>query len=156
MTTPLKPRRGGGRCRGSSSDAALAEELLDASRRGVERVAPRDLELHHAAGALVVDIRPERQRGEEGDLGFGCIIERNVLEWRFDLAGDHTIPDVHDYKQHVIVVCSEGYASSLAAASLRALGFQRATDLAGGYRAWREWKDEPGESSDPHSAPPVA
>jgi rhodanese-related sulfurtransferase len=118
-----------------------ADELLEASRRDVERVGPEDLEALQAAGSLVVDIRPERQRAEEGELGFGDVIERNVLEWRFDLQGDHVAPRVEDYGQHVIVVCSEGYASSLAAASLRELGFGRATDLAGGYKAWREWKD---------------
>lgn len=91
----------------------------------------------------MVDIRPERQRGEEGELGFGFVLERNVLEWRFDLTGDHVLPDVRDHDQQVIVVCSEGYASSLAAASLRELGFARATDLAGGYRAWRAWRTEP-------------
>jgi rhodanese-related sulfurtransferase len=106
----------------------------------VQRVAPRDLQPMHAAGALVVDIRPERQRAEEGDLSFGEVIERNVLEWRFDLTGDHAAPGVHDYDQQVIIVCSEGYASSLAAASLRELGFARATDLAGGYRAWEVWR----------------
>ena len=126
-----------------------ADELLDASRRDVERVAPKDLEILQAEGSLVVDIRLERQRAEEGELGFGCIVERNVLEWRFDLQGDYSLPGVQDYEQHVIVVCSAGYASSLAAASLRELGFQRATDLAGGYQAWREWKRGPGQSSDP-------
>lgn len=123
-----------------------ADELLGASRRAVERVAPKDLEVQHAAGSLVVDIRPERQRAEEGELGFGYIIERNVLEWRFDLKGGHALPGVQEYGQQVIVVCSEGYASSLAAASLRELGFPRATDLAGGFKAWREWKHT-GESS---------
>ena len=70
----------------------------------------------------MVDIRPEAQRAAEGDLGFGVIVERNVLEWRFDLLGDHALPDVTDYDQPVVVVCSEGYASSLAAASLRRTG----------------------------------
>ena len=123
-----------------------AEDLLAESRRGVERVEPRDLELLHAAGALVVDIRPERQRAEEGALGFGVIVERNVLEWRFDLRGEHALPDVHGYEQEVIVVCSEGYASSLAAASLRRLGYAGATDLAGGYVAWRAWRGGDGRS----------
>jgi rhodanese-related sulfurtransferase len=65
-----------------------------------------------------------------------------VLEWRFDLLGGFTLPEVTDYNQAVVVVCSEGYASSLAAASLRQLGFRRAGDLAGGYRAWRVWRAE--------------
>ena len=90
-----------------------------------------------ADGALVVDIRPAAQRAAEGELGFGLIVERNVLEWRFDLTGSHTLPEVISYDQPVVVVCSEGYASSLAADSLRQLGFARAADLAGGYQAWR-------------------
>ena len=88
----------------------------------------------------MVDIRPAAQRAAEGELGFGLIVERNVLEWRFDLTGSHALPEVTGYDQAVVVVCSEGYASSLAADSLRALGFTRAGDLAGGYRAWRRWQ----------------
>ena len=114
-----------------------ADELLAAARSTIERVEPDQLEPLHARGALVVDIRPDRQRAAEGELGFGIVVERNVLEWRFDLQGSHALPEVHGYDQRVIVVCSEGFASSLAAASLRELGFSRASDLAGGYRAWR-------------------
>ena len=88
----------------------------------------------------MVDIRPAAQRAAEGELGFGLVVERNVLEWRFDLTGDHTLPEVTGYDQPVVVVCSEGYASSLAADSLRQLGFARAGDLAGGYKAWRRWQ----------------
>ena len=126
----------------TTSRAAVrsAADLVAESRRGVERVEPRDLELRHAAGALVVDIRPAAQRVEEGELGFGAVVERNVLEWRFDLQGEHALPEVRDYDQEVVVVCSEGYASSLAAASLRTLGYRGATDLAGGYVAWRTWR----------------
>ena len=94
-----------------------------------------------AAGAVVVDIRPAAQRAAEGELEFGLIVERNVLEWRFDLTGSHSLPEVTGYDQPVVVVCSEGYASSLAAASLRELGFSGAGDLSGGYVAWRRWRD---------------
>ena len=78
-----------------------------------------------ADGGLVVDIRPAAQRAAEGELGFGLIVERNVLEWRFDLRGSHALPEVSGYDQPVVVVCSEGYASSLAAASLRRPGLRR-------------------------------
>jgi rhodanese-related sulfurtransferase len=118
------------------------DELLAEARAAIGRIDPPDLERAHAAGALVVDIRPERQRAGEGELGFGLVVERNVLEWRFDLMGRHTLPEVTSYDQAVVVVCSEGYASSFAAASLRQLGFRRAGDLAGGYRAWQAWRDE--------------
>jgi len=128
-----------------------ADELLTSARSQIDRVEPHELERVRAGGALVVDIRPERQRAAEGELGFGIVVERNVLEWRFDLLGSHALPEVEGYDQPVVVVCSEGYASSLAAASLRQLGFNRAADLAGGYRAWRAWRGE-----DVPPAPPVA
>jgi len=124
------------------------DEILASARTQIDRVEPHELERLRAGGALVVDIRPERQRAAEGELGFGIVVERNVLEWRFDLQGSHALPEVRDYDQQVVVVCSEGYASSLAAASLRQLGFTRAADLAGGYVAWRTWR---GRSA----APPI-
>jgi rhodanese-related sulfurtransferase len=118
------------------------DELLAGAREAIERIEPQELERAHTGGALVVDIRPERQRAEEGELGFGLVVERNVLEWRFDLLGGHSLPEVTSYDQAVVVVCSEGYASSFAAASLQQLGFRRAGDLAGGYRGWRAWRGE--------------
>jgi len=125
-----------------------ADELLADARAHIRRVEPEDLETLHTGGALVVDIRPAAQRAAEGELGFGLVVERNVLEWRFDLTGDHTLPDVTHYDQAVVVVCSEGYASSLAAASLRELGFSEAGDLRGGYVAWRRWRDQGADSPD--------
>jgi rhodanese-related sulfurtransferase len=120
--------------------ARSTDDLLAEARRRITRVEPEDLDQLQADGALVVDIRPAAQRAAEGELGFGLIVERNVLEWRFDLTGSHTLPEVTGYDQPVVVVCSEGYASSLAADSLRQLGFTRAGDLAGGYQAWRHWQ----------------
>jgi rhodanese-related sulfurtransferase len=87
-------------------------------------------------GAVLVDIRPERQRALEGDIPGALIVERNVLEWRFDPASQARLA-IASYRLQVIVVCSEGYTSSLAAASLQDLGVRRATDLDGGFRAWR-------------------
>jgi rhodanese-related sulfurtransferase len=122
-----------------------ADDLVAGARTRINRVEPAELERLQAGGALVVDIRPEAQRASEGELGFGLIVERNVLEWRFDLQGNYALPEVSAYDQAVVVVCSEGYASSLAAASLRELGFSRAGDLAGGYQAWRRWHEGDGE-----------
>jgi len=119
-----------------------ADDLLASARSQIDRVEPHELEGLRSGGALFVDIRPERQRAAEGELGFGIVVERNVLEWRFDLLGSHALPELEGYDQPVVVVCSEGYASSLAAASLRQLGFSRAADLAGGYRAWRAWQGD--------------
>jgi rhodanese-related sulfurtransferase len=120
-----------------------SDEMLAGARDRIERVEPYELDSCVASGALVVDIRPERQRKIEGDLRCAVVVERNVLEWRFDLLAGHALPEILGYDQQIVVVCSEGYASSLAAASLRALGYNRASDLAGGYRAWREWRGEP-------------
>jgi rhodanese-related sulfurtransferase len=121
--------------------AHSADDLLASARSRISRVEPDELDALFAAGALVVDIRPAAQRAAEGELGFGLIVERNVLEWRFDLTGNNALPEVSGYDQPVVVVCSEGYASSLAAASLRDLGFTCAGDLRGGYVAWRRCRD---------------
>jgi rhodanese-related sulfurtransferase len=131
--------------------ARSTDDLLEDARSRISRVGPEELDiLRDDDDALIVDIRPVAQRADEGDLGFGLIVERNVLEWRFDLTGDHALPEVRHYGQPVVVVCSEGYASSLAADSLRQLGFSGAADLAGGYQAWRRWQaDAAGRSPRP-------
>lgn len=90
-----------------------------------------------AAGARLVDTRPGWQREQEGELPGALLIERNHLEWRLDPTSDARIEEAVDHEVTWIVVCSEGYSSSLAAASLQELGLHRATDLDGGYRAWR-------------------
>ncbi len=112
------------------------DDLLEAARARIDRVEPDDLTAEQAAGALVVDIRPIEQRQRDGDLPGAIHIDRNVLEWRLDPACEHRIADTA-YDRRVIVVCNEGYASSLAAATLRDLGLDRAADLAGGYQAWK-------------------
>jgi rhodanese-related sulfurtransferase len=115
------------------------DDLLADARSRIGRVPPAGLADIAAAGGLVVDIRPEGQRRSEGDLPGAVVIERNVLEWRLDPEGAHRIAEVRDHDQPVVVVCSAGYASSLAAASLVDLGFHRAADLDGGYQAWNAW-----------------
>jgi rhodanese-related sulfurtransferase len=86
--------------------------------------------------AILVDIRPEGQRAIEGTIPSALVVERNVLEWRFDPASSSRLPIATDHDVQVIVFCSEGYASSLAAASLQDLGLYRATDIVGGFHAW--------------------
>lgn len=115
---------------------AAVDELLAGARRGLDRVGPGALAGEVAAGALVVDTRPADQRARDGALPGAVVIDRNVLEWRLDPTSPHRIPQVTDHGQRVIVVCNEGYASSLAAATLRELGLGRATDLEGGFQAW--------------------
>jgi rhodanese-related sulfurtransferase len=112
-------------------------QLLDEARARLRRLSPTETADALADGALVVDIRPSEQRGREGEMPGALVIERNVLEWRLDPACPERIPDVTGYDQVVVVVCSEGYTSSLAAATLQDMGFRNATDLAGGFQAWK-------------------
>ncbi|MEO5316421.1 rhodanese-like domain-containing protein [Pseudarthrobacter sp. CC12] len=103
---------------------------------GLDRVHPADLELEMAAGALVVDTRPADQRDRDGALPGAIVIDRNVLEWRLDPSSPHRIPGSDDFTRRIVVVCNEGYSSSLAAHTLQRLGLTRATDLVGGFQAW--------------------
>jgi rhodanese-related sulfurtransferase len=112
------------------------DDMLDAARARLSRVSPRQARQEAAAGALLVDIRPAAQRAAEGEIPGAMIVERNVLEWRFDPTSSACLP-VASYDLRIIVVCSEGYTSSLAAAALQDLGLHRATDLAGGFQACR-------------------
>ncbi len=116
-----------------------ADELVAEARTHIDRVGPEQLDAVASSGGLIVDIRPVAQRADEGELPGALVIERNVLEWRLDPHGRHRLPEVTGADQQVVVVCSEGYASSLAAASLVALGLRRAGDLEGGFKAWLAW-----------------
>ena len=112
------------------------DDLLARARSCLDRVAPESLAAEAAAGALVVDTRPVEQRTRDGELPGAIVVDRNVLEWRLDPTSPHRLPVVTDHDQRIVVVCNEGYSSSLAAATLQELGLHRATDLAGGYQAW--------------------
>jgi rhodanese-related sulfurtransferase len=112
------------------------EELLANARTRLDRVRPEELAAEQADGALVVDIRPYEQRSRDGALPGAIVIDRNVLEWRLDPASPDRISEVTDYDRRIVVVCNEGYSSSLAAATLQDLGLCRATDLIGGYQQW--------------------
>ena len=113
------------------------DEILATARSILDRVPPECLEDEQAQGALVVDIRPGEQRQRDGQLPGAVVIDRNVLEWRLDPTSDHRIDHVTGYDLRVVIVCNEGYSSSLAAATLHELGLHRATDLIGGYQAWK-------------------
>ena len=112
------------------------DELLARVRSRIERVEPAEAWARHLSGALLVDTRPGAQREADGEVPGALVVERNVLEWRLDPASDARLPEATDHDVEVIVLCNQGYASSLAADSLRALGLHRATDVVGGYRAW--------------------
>jgi rhodanese-related sulfurtransferase len=131
-------------------------EVLAEARTGLDRLDAREAYDAARAGAVLVDIRPQINRDLEGGLPGAAVIDRNVLDWRLDPASDARLP-IAGYDLHVIVVCNEGYASSLAAAALQNLGIQRATDLVGGYRAWRAAglpTTEPAEPIDPRRTRP--
>ena len=112
-------------------------EILAAARSRLTRLGPLETQAAVSRGALLVDIRPAAQRAEFGEIPGALIIERNVLEWRLDPRSDARLPVADRYDLEVIVTCQEGYTSSLAAASLQDLGLHRATDLAGGFAAWK-------------------
>ncbi len=114
--------------------------MLDDARSRLDRISARAaFQELVALDGLLVDIRPAAQRAREGEVARWLplqVIERNVLEWRFDPASDARLPEAA-YDRRVIVLCQEGYTSSLAADSLRGIGIERATDVIGGFAAWR-------------------
>ena len=114
------------------------DELLERVRSDLDRVEAADA--YHAAQAdeaLLVDIRYAALRDRDGLIPGALVVERNELEWRLDPQGSHRAPEATSHDLRVVVICNEGYASSLAAASLRQLGLRRATDLVGGFQAWQ-------------------
>jgi rhodanese-related sulfurtransferase len=111
------------------------DTLLSGARSGLRRLDPSAAASAQAAGAVLVDIRPHAFRVREGEIPGALVVERNVLEWRFAPDSPWRLPHVGP-DTVLVVVCNEGYASSLAADSLRRLGLTAATDLAGGFRAW--------------------
>jgi rhodanese-related sulfurtransferase len=116
--------------------AVSIDQMLAQARLRLQRLTPAQAHDALAAGALLVDIRPGWQRAQEGEIPGTVLVERNHLEWRFDPQCPARLPQVTSYDTPVIVLCSEGYASSLAADSLRRLGLHHVTDVIGGFRAW--------------------
>jgi rhodanese-related sulfurtransferase len=112
------------------------DDVLAASRAGVPRLSPAGLRAAMARGALVVDTRTESHRRAQGEFPGALVIDRTVLEWRLDPTSPWRIPEATGPDLEVVVVCRQGFSSSLAAASLRAVGLRRATDLEGGVEAW--------------------
>jgi rhodanese-related sulfurtransferase len=116
---------------------AQIDRLLTAARQCLgHRPTSDELDRLHARGALIVDIRPLEQRRRDGELPDAVVIDRNVLEWRLDPTSPYRIAEITGVDQEIVLVCNEGYSSSLAAATLRQLGLRRATDLDGGFQAF--------------------
>ena len=113
------------------------DEVLAVAQGGLDRVSSDELAHEVAGGAIVIDIRPADQRERDGDLPGAVVVDRNVLEWRLDPTSSHRLPVATGHDVRFVIVCNEGYGSSLAARSLREIGLDRATDLVGGFQAWR-------------------
>jgi rhodanese-related sulfurtransferase len=114
------------------------DDLLAAARVRLRRLDPNSADAAVREGATLIDIRSDSQIAQDGVIPDALLIQRNVLEWRLDPSSDHRHPRAPGLDDQVIVVCNQGYASSFAAATLLDLGFSRATDLDGGFQAWRD------------------
>jgi rhodanese-related sulfurtransferase len=112
------------------------DQLLEEARSRITRVTPTEAAQRVAGGAVLVDIRPQSQREADGEVPGALVVERNHLEWRFDPESDARLPQATGYDVDVVVLCQEGYTSSLAADALRSLGLTKAGDVIGGHRAW--------------------
>ncbi|AVT41611.1 rhodanese-like domain-containing protein [Plantactinospora sp. BB1] len=136
MTNLREPVDG---CRGAQAPAGSRsiDEILAAARVRLRRLEPEAGHLAARAGAVLVDIRPAAQRAATGAIPGALLVERNVLEWRFDPRSSARLPFADRYDLPVIVLCQEGYTSSLAAAALQEIGLHQATDIVGGFVAWR-------------------
>ncbi|MFJ4440312.1 rhodanese-like domain-containing protein [Streptomyces sp. NPDC088923] len=113
------------------------DTLVDRIRAGLDRLNAHQAREAADGGALLVDIRYAALRERDGVIPGALIVERNELEWRLDPSGSHRVREASGHDLRIVVICDEGYASSLAAESLRRLGLHRATDLDGGFQAWR-------------------
>ncbi len=138
------------------TEQAAIDELIARARTGLDRVEPAALAEELAAGALLVDTRPVEQRQRDGELADAVIIDRNVLEWRLDPTCPHHLPEMSDPRRRVIIVCNEGYSSSLAAATLRRMGLSRATDLVGGFQALLSYAEASTPSTPSMTEPQVS
>lgn len=113
------------------------EAVLRAARERLDRLTAQQAVREQVEGALIVDIRSEGERRAEGEIPGSLILERNVLEWRLDPTSSWRIAEAVDHSLRAIIICPEGYVSSLAAVGLRDIGLYRATDVIGGFEGWR-------------------
>jgi len=113
------------------------DELLGEARRKLDRLTPQEANRALAEGAVLIDIRSETQRATEGTVPGATFVPRNVLEWRLDPSSHGCDPNLALPDALIVVMCDQGYQSSLAAATLQELGLRRATDVIGGFQAWR-------------------
>lgn len=119
------------------ADHNQLERLLERARARISRLAPAEAFAATSAGAIIVDTRPECQRRADGEIPGAIVIERNHLEWRLHPDSEGSIREARHVDIEWVVVCDEGYSSLLAAATLQLIGLRRATDMVGGFQAWR-------------------
>jgi rhodanese-related sulfurtransferase len=112
-------------------------DLLAEARAALTRLTPEQAYAAHQQGALILDTRIEAHREHEGVIPGSIHAPLSVVQWVVDPASGYPLPEIEGFNQTLIVICNEGYSSSLAAASLKRLGFVNATDLNGGYRGWK-------------------
>jgi rhodanese-related sulfurtransferase len=113
------------------------DEALQNARRRLQRVSPEQAAAERGRGALLIDTRTHEQRTRDGEIPGALVIDRTVLEWRLDPTSPSRIAEATNHDVRVIVICAQGYSSSLAAASLQELGLVNATDVIGGFEAWK-------------------
>ncbi len=113
------------------------EDLLREARSTIVRLSPDEAAEAHRAGAQLIDIRPDEQRRRDGEIPGARVVARNVFEWRCDPRSEWRDPAVADLAHRLIVICDEGFQSSLTAAMLTRFGFTEAGDVIGGFQAWR-------------------
>ena len=116
---------------------AAIDGVLEKARRRLKRVSAEQAAAEQANGALLVDTRTEHQRHRDGEIPGALVIDRTVPEWRLDPTSPSRVAEATDHNVRVILICSQGYSSSLAAASLQDLGLVKATDVIGGFEAWK-------------------
>ena len=122
---------------GTITRVTTVDDLLAQARARLTRVGPVEAEQRQRAGAVLVDIRLDYQRATDGSIPGALVVSLNHLEWRFDPASASRLPEARDHDIEIVLFCDEGYTSSLAAARLLDLGLHRATDIDGGFQAWR-------------------
>jgi rhodanese-related sulfurtransferase len=117
---------------------ASIDSLLADARRGLARLTPAEAAAAMQRGALLIDTRPVEQRRRDGEIFGAVVIDRNVLEWRLDPASPDRSPELSNRQSDrlLIIMCNEGYSSSLAASTLQRLGLRKVTDVIGGFQSW--------------------
>ena len=115
-----------------------ADRLLERARARLSRLAPEEAKRAADDGAILIDIRSDSQRARDGVLPGATVVPRNELEWLLDPESDYRDPDLARPDARVVIFCNVGYQSSLVAATLKDMGFDDATDIDGGFQAWRE------------------